>query len=216
MLLTQEEAKQKGEKVLGRMENWYRPEEIALNHMWFLTAFRNQRYWITQYMSDHETVPVTNRKAVMSFFPGRVAIHYTVYSWSDPLKVWGGSLTSTCGYQSRSQDVTTIQSQWKISKKARKIRPKRKASRYSSPFFLPHLIHLSCTLSPCLLPSLSLRVPVGAQCLFNAVSPWLPVCHTEVMSLIINFITLQPRRMHAKDQLWHFAETIEGRYTCRH
>lgn len=116
MLLTQEEAKQKGEKVLGRMENGYRPEEIALNHMWFLTAFRNQRYWITQYMSDHETVPVTNRKAVMSFFPGRVAIHYTVYSWSDPLKVWGGSLTSTCGYQSRSQDVTTIQSQW-ISKK---------------------------------------------------------------------------------------------------
>lgn len=44
MLLTQEEAKQKGEKVLGRMENGYRPEEIALNHMWFLTAFRNQRY----------------------------------------------------------------------------------------------------------------------------------------------------------------------------
>lgn len=153
MLLTQEEAKQKGEKVLGRMENGYRPEEIALNHMWFLTAFRNQRYWITQYMSDHETVPVTNRKAVMSFFPGRVAIHYTVYSWSDPLKVWGGSLTSTCGYQSRSQDVTTIQSQW-ISKKNK---TKKKSislflSFFSSPSD-PSLLH------PLSLP-LTLSLPV--------------------------------------------------------
>lgn len=37
------------------------------------------------------------------------------------------------------------------------------------------------------------RFPAGTLCLFNLASPWLPVCHVEVMSLIINFIVLQPR-----------------------
>lgn len=44
VLLTRDEPKQRGEKVIGRMKNGYSSEEIALNHMWFLTAFRNQRY----------------------------------------------------------------------------------------------------------------------------------------------------------------------------
>lgn len=74
----------------------------------------------------------------------------------------------------------------------------------SSPSFL-----VSSTAVPSPLtspPFLSLFVPVGTACLFNVVSPWLPVCHADVMSLIINFIMLRPRRMYAENRPWHFRQ----------
>lgn len=60
-------------------------------------------------------------------------------------------------------------------------------------------------------PFLSLFVPVGTACLFNVVSPWLPVCHTDVMSLIINLIMLRPRRMYAENRPWHFTQQKDRR-----
>jgi len=41
-----------------------------------LQLSETKRYYIPQCISGHEAVPVTNRKAVMSFFPDMVAIHY--------------------------------------------------------------------------------------------------------------------------------------------
>lgn len=71
---------------------------------------------------------------------------------------------------------------------------------------LPHHFHLVFYQHPA--SSLLLHFPslpmLEQNVCLNVISPWLPVCHVEVMSLIINFITLQPAAQAGLSALWHF------------